>query len=325
MKIREMLSLIRKIDEYYSDKLTAGEKLPSGRLGMRIRAIWSFVVYGTSFSEYFGYSFYRKTRKDKLTYMTRRHMFRFFDKYNAPEYRDRMGDKSKMAEYYGQFMAREQFIYSQGRAAFDEFCEKHPRIFVKKAVGWGGEGARIEDADTPEKRAAVWNTLSDAWVVEPVIENCGELKKLYPGSLNTLKVVTVRTNTGPEIVTAIFRMGNNTVVDNVHLGGMCAGINIADGRIITPAIDRHFRQFSSHPITHEKILGITLPYWDEVKRMALEAAEVTPQVRYTSWDIAITPTGPVLMEGNWDAEFYAEQELFDCGNRFMFTELLERK
>ena len=32
--------------------------------------------------------------------------------------------------------------------------------------------------------------------------------------------------------------------------------------------------------------------------MALKAALEVPEVRYVGWDIAITPNGPVIMEGN---------------------------
>ncbi|MCI7086152.1 hypothetical protein MR988_08640 [bacterium] len=49
---------------------------------------------------------------------------------------------------------------------------------------------------------------------------------------------------------------------------------------------------------------------------------VTPEIRYASWDIGVTPNGPVLLEGNWDAEFYAEQMIYGRGNRKFFEEKL---
>ena len=44
--------------------------------------------------------------------------------------------------------------------------------------------------------------------------------------------------------------------------------------------------------------GTQIPYWDEVKRMCLDAMHVVPQVRFVAWDVAITPDGPVFIEGN---------------------------
>ena len=36
----------------------------------------------------------------------------------------------------------------------------------------------------------------------------------------------------------------------------------------------------------------------EVKELVLKAAMVVPNVKYVGWDVAITPTGPVIIEGN---------------------------
>ena len=37
---------------------------------------------------------------------------------------------------------------------------------------------------------------------------------------------------------------------------------------------------------------------EEVKAMCLKAMHVVPQVRFVAWDVAITPDGPVFIEGN---------------------------
>jgi hypothetical protein len=115
-------------------------QLPRTVAAFELKAVWNYLLYGTSFSEYAAYGFYHKARKEKLTYMTRRHMFRFFDQYDPKELRDRIGNKAMADQYYGQFLKREQFRCSDGRDAFLRFAQKHPRVFIKKAVGWGGEG-----------------------------------------------------------------------------------------------------------------------------------------------------------------------------------------
>ena len=118
-------------------------------------------------------------------------------------------------------------------------------------------------------------------------------------------------------------MGNQTEVDNVHSGGIAAGVDIITGTVITPARDKHFKSYCYHPYTGEKIIGFEIPFWDDVVALALKASERTPQLKYVSWDIAVTKNGPVLIEGNWDAEFYAEQEIFETGLRKRYVKLLE--
>ena len=56
--------------------------------------------------------------------------------------------------------------------------------------------------------------------------------------------------------------------------------------------------FEFHPMTGKRIPGTQIPYWEEVKAMCLKAMHVVPQVRFVAWDVAITPDGPVFIEGN---------------------------
>jgi hypothetical protein len=52
------------------------------------------------------------------------------------------------------------------------------------------------------------------------------------------------------------------------------------------------------PGTETPFVGFRLPYWSEVKDLALRAAAAFPWVRSVGWDIAISERGPVLVEGN---------------------------
>ena len=52
------------------------------------------------------------------------------------------------------------------------------------------------------------------------------------------------------------------------------------------------------PGTDRSFLGFELPHWPAVKDLALRAAAAFPWARAIGWDIAITESGPVLLEGN---------------------------
>lgn len=314
-----------KIPQYYSFLKESGKTdLPRFKWFFFIEAIANYLFYGTSFYEFAAYGFYKKSHALKRTYMTRRYMFDFFDQYNPKEYRERIGNKALTKELYSAFMQREQFEYESGKEQFYKFVEKYPRVFIKRKIGWGGEGARVETIDSQEKAAAVWETLSGDYLVEPALENHPDIKKINPDCLNTIKVTTLYLNDGPEIQTAMIRFGNHTIVDNVHSGGIAAGVNLETGRIETEAYDKYFRRYLMHPVTNEPLMGFAIPQWEMVKNLVIQAASVTPQLRYSSWDIAVTTNGPVLIEGNWDAEFSPEQMIYCRGNRKTYTEKLER-
>lgn len=113
-------------------------------------------------------------------------MFRFFDRYNPKEFRDRIGDKRLTHLYYGDFMKRAQFDYKDGYNAFLNFAERHPKLFIKQAISWGGEGAYIADVSTPSNASREWEKLDENCVIEELIENCHSIRQLHPGSLNTI-------------------------------------------------------------------------------------------------------------------------------------------
>lgn len=324
-KINDKISLIKKINEYRIDKIKAGEIMPYSKNGMVVSAILNYLVYGTSFSEYFAYRFYALNHNEKKTFMTRRFMFDFFDKYNPKELRKRIGDKRITSQYYGILMNRDQYHYEEGLEAFLKFSKVHQKIFIKRGVSWGGDGTRPADVSTKEKALDVYKTIGADVIVEPYLENHKILKEIYPGSLNTIKITTLYLSDGPHIQTALFRCGNNSTVDNVHLGGICALVDLKSGVVFGKAVDKHFKQYVIHPITHKQIIGLRIPMWTEVKELALKAARVTPEMKYSSWDIAVTPNGPVMIEGNWDAEFYAEQMLMQQGNRKRYEKKLTQK
>ena len=58
------------------------------------------------------------------------------------------------------------------------------------------------------------------------------------------------------------------------------------------------RTYTEHPETHHKFVGEQLPMTQEAIALAFTAARRLPQVAYVGWDIAITPNGPALIEGN---------------------------
>lgn len=64
--------------------------------------------------------------------------------------------------------------------------------------------------------------------------------------------------------------------------------------------------------------------WEEVKALVLEVADITPEVIYSAWDIAILPTGPVLIEGNICGDVAGMQQIHG-GMRVHYEPYLPKK
>tara|TARA_R110002072_G_scaffold119283_1_gene251966 strand:- start:739 stop:1968 length:1230 start_codon:yes stop_codon:yes gene_type:complete len=63
----------------------------------------------------------------------------------------------------------------------------------------------------------------------------------------------------------------------------------------------------AHPDTGVRLSGATLPQFDEAMALVRRAASAFPGIRTQSWDIALSDTGPVVMELNFGGDLNLHQ------------------
>ncbi|RKY07708.1 MAG: hypothetical protein DRP66_06140 [Planctomycetota bacterium] len=95
------------------------------------------------------------------------------------------------------------------------------------------------------------------------------------------------------------------VTDNFEYGltgNIQAQVSLADGKLahaITIAPDGSgIKTVAAHPQTDICFAGFQLPFWSEARALVRQAALKFAPVRTIGWDIALTPDGPVVLEGN---------------------------
>ena len=137
-------------------------------------------------------------------------------------------------------------------------------------------------------------------LIEEPIRQHPDMNKLCPDSVNTVRIVTLVTAQGAQMVYALVRMGMGGVcVDNVSSGGMYAPVN-EHGQLYRPAFcDKTGKYYERHPVTGTEITGFQIPLFDQALELCRTASRrVEAHLKYIGWDVAITPDGPVLVEGN---------------------------
>jgi alpha-L-glutamate ligase-like protein len=82
---------------------------------------------------------------------------------------------------------------------------------------------------------------------------------------------------------------------NLHQGALAIGLDLKTGRS-THAIHKN-RPIAHHPDHGKPLIGLDIPYWDQVIEIARLCAENTP-LKYLGVDIAITVDGPRVLEVN---------------------------
>lgn len=140
------------------------------------------------------------------------------------------------------------------------------------------------------------------WLIQPYIEQHPFMLELNPYTVNTFRVITfVDADGGCKIHLAALRLGRRgSSADNWDKGGLSVGIDIQTGRlgqgVFKPAYGGIWH--SRHPDTDAEIEGRIIPGWASVLEICERAALAVSGIRSVGWDIALTPDGPLIIEGN---------------------------
>ncbi len=190
-------------------------------------------------------------------------------------------------------------------------------LFIKPSRGRGGAGAvlfiavgggrfrrhgrtRTIGGEDLLARLSRWSRRRRVLVQERLV-NHADISGLSPVALSTARILTIRDERGePTPVAGAFRMAVGVkVVDNFHAGGIAAPIDLRTGTLgSATALEPFSPRHAIHPATGERIAGRAIPQWDRALDLVRRAHAAFPGVVIVGWDVAITPSGPVLVEGN---------------------------
>lgn len=196
-------------------------------------------------------------------------------------------------------------------------------LFVKPRIGRGGRGAERWDYVgngsfegiggvrlTAEQLIMRLGLLArgESILVQPFLMNHRDVRDLSTGALSTVRILTCLDEENyPQFIGAAFRMsiGSNRTVDNFHAGGIACAVSRRGGTLCQATdagLDASLGWLSVHPDTGAMIEGRSLPFWEEVKSVAVRAHRAFNDRKLIGWDIAILDSGPIVVEGNSSAD-----------------------
>lgn len=261
------------------------------------------VKYGAGYMDYDLFEMYNLTPEQRDTYLTRGRNNEIVVKYNDKAHMADFGDKIRFNARFAPFLHRDWVaVTGDNREEVLSFLGRNPQFMAKPAqgsCGWGIE--KLSTGDFPSLEALYERLAEKAPLLEleEVITQHPAVAAIYPGSINTVRMVTIRGKSGKVyLVTAMFRIGNGKFVDNFNSGGMVAPMDPDTGTVIDRALDKQKNLYENHPATGVPIKGFTFPDWDKAVELVTQAAQVIPEVGYVGWDVCFTPGGPCLVEGN---------------------------
>jgi hypothetical protein len=176
-------------------------------------------------------------------------------------------------------------------------------LVAKPTDGEGGDGVQMLGpiADRAALAKALGTPLGTI-VVQPRIIVHPALADVALAALPTVRIVTILDERGaPEVVSATVRLPSDPAanVDNMKAGGLLAPVDLASGVLGLACKGYGGGDYRDHPVTGAMIVGRVLPDWDAARTLVRRAhAQAFADYALIGWDVAITPSGPLLIEGN---------------------------
>lgn len=278
-----------------------------GKLFLFFDMLWCFLRYGAGYNDYVMFAFYNMNRKQRDSYVTRLRNKKLITTLNDPDAADLFDRKTLFDPRFSAYLGR-AFLVLPGSTLeeFLAFIQGKEVIFAKPDVGESGKGIRrltVSDFQSPE---AMYEYLmkGNFGVAEEALVQHKELSRLYPNSVNSLRIVTLLTpgasgDWDAHCVYAVIKTGTGgKYVDNLENGGLFCPINQDTGEITGVGHTSDLRTLENHPDTGIPLVGQKIPFVKESVALCKKAALEEPRMRLLGWDVCISPTGPVIIEGN---------------------------
>ncbi|WDI33085.1 sugar-transfer associated ATP-grasp domain-containing protein [Hyphococcus flavus] len=145
------------------------------------------------------------------------------------------------------------------------------------------------------------------YVFQEMLKPHDVISKITKGRVASLRVLTLLGENGAVVksIVARFPAGDNQVDNFRRCGNLVAPVDVETG--VLGAAQRGVGVTSEsvliHPDTNAQIEGVHMPDIEQAKKLACEAAVLYPNLHLQSWDIALTPDGPKLLEVNPGGNF----------------------
>ena len=262
-----------------------------------------YVFHGANSEEFCALHLYEYDNTRRRQFLLIRDTVRFSDRLNAGAAKEELACfdvKHLFNAAFRDFIRRDWlYIPDSGPDEIRAFLGRNGKFLVKDDTGTQGKSIFLYDARQVDADAFISEYQGRPFLLEAFIDQHPDVAALNPATVNTIRIQAIRRQDRVELVGGCIRCGGaGAYVDNFHQGGVGYPLDMETGIVTAPGRKLTGEVFRVHPSTGRFIPGFQIPFWEQVTGMVKKAAVTVPHVGYVGWDVAITPHGPELIEGN---------------------------
>lgn len=266
-----------------------------------IDMLYSICKYGALADDYISMAFYSKSHAEKKEYVTSGNKRLFYRGFYDDDARNTLAKKNLFSKRFANYVKRD-WIWTEdvSQQEIENFISNHGRVVVKPASSTWGIGVRV--IDKSELRTIIDDVKQGKhYMIEEVLVNHPDIRKLNSSSLHTLRVETCIDNKGNfHLLNVLLMVGmKHTIVSNCHSGGVMCHIDMKTGKVDKEGYNPQGWWCDVHPQSNIKFVGFKVPLIEQLEEYIKGVSFVMPNARYVGWDVAITPSGFELIEGNF--------------------------
>jgi hypothetical protein len=279
-------------------------------------------------TDYFRKFLYRKTIKDYTSYLSIKEYYSIIEspKMVFPEVSKTLENKLAFYEICKKnkiptpeivcYNNKNTFVFKDASKLIKDtselilFFEKvwtsynRKKLFTKPVDGIGGMGCFILKKKSFKKylKKNTNRLLIGNYVFQEILNQHSEINKIHSKSINSIRIDTFidRLNK-THVLSATMRFGiGKEITDNLSSNGFHVSVNTQNGTLQgfgRQDFSRGGAVFQYHPDSKYKLEGFQIPYFKEACQLVKKANSFFPN-RIVGWDVAITESGPVIIEGN---------------------------
>lgn len=322
-RIKNLIYFILHSNKWLNGPSYFSEKKQTNKIGLFIYQICHIIKYKGPNDFYWLYGFDVKNKKERSLYVP---YLKFRDQRNKMNnygiFSSILLLRNKdlfcaVAKYYEIPVLSNVGVYKRGNVyqsngtalAISETLKKHSDVFIKAIDSECGQNIYHiiynDDEIVCNGGKINMNELKNIlgeneYVIQDKLKQHPDLNRLHPNSVNTIRIVTVRSKDDIVPFSAELRIGTgDSCIDNLAAGGVAVGIN-EYGELNSFGIQKppHGMITYSHPDTNIVYKGYPIPYFKDVITLTKRFHSILPNIHSIGWDVAISECGPIIVEGN---------------------------